>query len=301
LIERKLARLLDVIALVRATRGFFKEFSMNRVALVLAAIVTCVLSSATHAGVIPLPPPGPARVANAAAVVVGKVEALEPQEVKVGTTTYRIAVVKVRDAVRGLKQEKTLRVGFIPFEEPKGGVRISGARPVQLAVGQDGLFILARQAKHDFYTVGGVFGYYINSTKNDGFAQEVQAAKLAVKLMEDPQAALKAKDAEERLTAAAILIAKYRTYRGPKSRLEPIDAKLSKQIMQVLADADWKAPMNHASVRVHPMQLFQRLGVTATDGFRPAPGASYQAAAQAWVRENAGKYRIQRFAAPDVK
>ena len=273
-----------------------------------AAILACVgvwaFVSAVWGGQIPLPPPGPARVATADAVIVGKVEAIEPQDVKVGNSTHRIAVVRINDAVRGVKDEKTLRIGFVPLPMPQVGkgpiVISSGARPVQLAAGQEGLFILKKQAKETFYTIGGVVGYYINSDKNPGFDKEVQAAKTAAKLMDNPQAGLKSKDADERLLAAAILIDRYRTFRGPTNKQEPIDAEESNEIMKVLADADWQGQLNFMGLRAHPQQLFQQLSVTAKDGFMPT-GTNYQAAAQKWVRDNASKYRIQRYVAGAAK
>ena len=271
-------------------------------ALICMSMYTCV----AQGGVIAIPPPGPARVANADAVLVGKVESIEPQDVKVGLTTYRIAIVRINDGVRGVKKEKTLRVGFTPIVEPKNDgkgpfVITSGARPVQLDVGQEGLFILTKHAKENFYTIGGVIGYYLNSDKNKDFEKEVLAAKAAVKVMEDLQGSLKSKDADERLLAAAILIDRARTYRGPNSKQEPIDAAESKQIMQVLADADWQTGYNFGSLRPIPGQLFQRLNVTAKEGFTPPPGGDYQAAARTWVRDNAQTYRIQRFVAADAK
>lgn len=277
---------------------------MKRAILFLAAAFACVsMQGATaRGGVVPTPPPGAARIANADAVIVGKVEALEPQDVKVGNATYRIAVVKINQGVRGIKDQKTLRIGFVPIEKPGNPMVIrTGARPVQLEAGQEGLFILTKQAKEDFYTIGGVIGYYINSNNNKGFDQEVATAKLVVRVLEKPLDALKGKDAEERLLAAAILIDKHRTFRGPKSTQEPIDAEESKLILQALADADWQAGANFSSLRPSPGQLFQRLGVTAKDGFTPAKGATYQTAAQNWLRENAQKYRIQRYVASDAK
>src|SRR5260370_40093113 len=84
------------------------------------AALTCMsmYASAAHAGVVPIPPPGPARIANADAVIVGKVESIEPQDVKVGNTTYRIAVVKISDGIKGTRVSLTaLRVGFVPLEK----------------------------------------------------------------------------------------------------------------------------------------------------------------------------------------
>jgi hypothetical protein len=271
------------------------------------AVPLVLLSAAiAHAGVIPLPPPAATRIAKADAVIVGKVEALEPQDVMVGKVAYRIAVVKINDGIKGIKTEKTLRIGFVPEPMPKDdkGPRIirTGARPVQLTAGQEGLFILKKQDKEDFYTIGGVVGYYINSDKNDGFAKEVQVAKTVLKVSENPLTHLKAKDADERLLAASVLIEKYRAFQGKDSKQMPIDAEESKLIMQAMAEADWKTPANYMSLRPNPMRLFQRLGVTAKDGFiTPPASGDYGSAVQTWVRDNAEKYRIQRYVASDAK
>jgi hypothetical protein len=274
---------------------------MKQLSMCLVAALICACVSAVQAGVVPLPPPAATRIAKADAVIVGKVEALEPQDVMVGNIAYRIAVVKINDSVKGIKTEKTLRVGFVPEPTPKDdkGPRIirTGARPVQLTPGQEGLFILKKQDKEDFYTIGGVVGYYINSDKNADFAKEVLVAKTVLKVSANPLAHLKAKDAEERLLAASVLIEKYRSFQGPKSTQEPIDVEESKLIMRALADADWKTQANFMALRPNPVRLFQQLGVTAKDGFTVPPGGNYQAAPEAWVRDNAGKSRIQRYVA----
>jgi hypothetical protein len=273
----------------------------------IAAILLCLaaVAGAASAGVIALPPPGPARVANSNMVLVGKVESLEPQDVKVGTINYRIAVVKITDGIKGVKEgTKTVRIGFEPIEKPdgKGPIVIrTGARPVQLEAGQGGLFLLRKHDKQDFYVIGGVVGYYVNSDKNKDFDAEVKAAKAATKVVDNPLAALKSKDAEERLLAAAILVDKHRTYRGPKSREEPIAADESKLILKAMADGEWKDQPNYMSLRANPMQLFQRLGVGKNDGFVIEAGNNYQQAARAWLTRNADTYRIQRFVAEEKK
>jgi hypothetical protein len=261
----------------------------------LIAVVFSLTAVAANAGVLVQPPPGAARVANADAVVVGKVTSIEPQDVMVGTTKYRIAVVQIEDAIKGVKEGvKSVRIGFIPIEKPKPNVFVTGGRPVQLQVSQGGLFLLKKNSKEAFFEIGGIVGYYVNSDKNDEFAKELAAAKSAAKASVNPQASLKSKDADERLAAAAILVEKYRAYRGPKASQEAIDAEESKLILKALAEADWKGQVNFASLRPNMGQLFNRLGVTKADGFTPAVGANYQEAARAWVRDNAEKFRIQR-------
>jgi hypothetical protein len=279
--------------------------STQLLAAMLAGFGVLATEIAVQGGVVALPPPGPARVANADAVIVGNVVGLEPEDVTVDKTTYRIAVVRINQGLKGTKDAKMLRIGFIPLPKPgengKGPkVVVTGARPVQLQAGQEGLFILRKHAKGDFHVLGGVVGYFINSDKNADFDKEVQTVKAITKVMENPQAALKAKDAEERLLAAAILIDQYRTYRGPNFKLEPIDAEESKKILQALADSDWKTAGDFVSLRPSPARLFRSLGVTAADGFAAA-GPNFEAAAQKWVREHAQKYRIQRIVAGDAK
>jgi hypothetical protein len=278
---------------------------MKRSRHYLVAMLVCVgvwtSGDKAQAGVIAVPPSGPTRVAGADAVIVGRVDALEPEDVKAGNTTYRIAVVRINEGIKGTKGEKTLRVGFIPVQQPEKGkpIIVRRPRPVQLEAGMDGLFILGKHATENFYTIRGVTGYFITSDMNKDCAKEVQVAKAAAKVLENPQAALKAKDAEERLLAAAVLIEKYRTSRGPNPKLEPIDAAESKQILQALVDADWTANLDLRSMRPNLTRLFQRLGVTKNDGFAPAAGETYQAAVQTWLRENAQTYRIQRYAAEE--
>lgn len=267
-------------------------------ALTCLGVWTC---ASTARAMMIMPQPGPVRVVNSDAVIVGRVVALEPQDVKVDNVAYRIAIVKIAQPLRGAKDAKTLRIGFIPppmnLGKPGGPIiRGPGFRGVQLQVGNDGLFLLKKHAKENFYTLGGPAGYFISSENNKTFDKEVQAVKNVTRLMENPQAGLKSKDNDERLLAAAILIEKYRTFRGAgKAKQEPIDANESKQIMHALADADWQAPVNVGGMRPNPQQLFGRLGVTQNDGWRPQPGANFQAAARAWVREHADSYRIQRF------
>jgi hypothetical protein len=270
--------------------------STKFLAAILAGAGMWLTGSAAEGGVVPLPPPGHTRIALADAVIVGEVDALEPLDIKIDNTTYRIAVVKIKDGLKGAKDVKAVRIAFIPLAKPDPKIIRTGARPVQLEPGQEGLFILKKIGNQDIYTIGGVVGYYINHDKNKDFDKEVQAARASAKAMDNPQAALKSRDAEERLLAASILITKYRTNRGPNVKLEPIDAEESKQIMQALADADW-TNLDFRSVRPNPTQLFQKLGVTAKDGFMVVGGANFQTAAQTWVRENAQKFRIQRFVA----
>src|SRR5262249_23234132 len=80
--------------------------------------------------------PAPGRAAQADAVVVGRVIALEPKEVEVtgpggAKVTYRVAVVNVTETVAGVK-EKSVRVAFVPPPMGPGGPAIAPAiRPIR--------------------------------------------------------------------------------------------------------------------------------------------------------------------------
>jgi hypothetical protein len=267
--------------------------SPRKLTWLLAGLGVGLVGLAAQAGVLVMPPPGPARIAKADAVVTGKVEALEPEDVKVGNATYRIAVVKIKDGLRGVKDAKSVRVGFVPLDPGAPKVFPGGRRPLQLQAGQEGLFLLKKNAKENFYEVGGIAGYFFASDTKD-FDKEIQAAKTAVQAIEEGDKGLKSKDAAVRLAATAILVDNYRTFRGPKVKQEPIDADESKLILQALAEGEWQAQGNFASLQVNQARLFNMLGVSKADGFAPPQGANFQTAAQTWLRENAGKYRVQR-------
>jgi hypothetical protein len=238
--------------------------------------------------------PGLARGPQAEAVVVGRVVAMEDKDIKVQNSTYRIAVVQVADALKGTK-EKMVRVGFIPMEQPanpnpKLRPTIGRFGNPQLSVGQDGLFFLAKGPDGKFYTVPQNWAFVPSDAAN--FKSEVETAKVALKIGANPAAALKSKEAPERLMAATMLIEKYR---APmlKAKLEPIDADESKLIMKALAEADWTSK-NYA--QTHPWQLFNRLGVTQQDGWTQPRGAIdvITKAAKEWVEKNADTYRIKK-------
>jgi hypothetical protein len=77
--------------------------------------------------------------------------------------------------------------------------------------------------------------------------------------------------------------------------MEPIDAEESKLILQALAQADWTKPVTPMDVSAQ--RVFNQLNLTAKDGWtRPKVAKEFPTAAKKWLQENAGKYRIQRYA-----
>src|SRR5262249_47447594 len=112
-----------------------------------------------------------------------------------------------------------------------------------------------------------------------------------------PNDGLKSKEAEERLTTAALLVTRYRTNRNPEAKTEEVPAEQSKLILEVLASADW-APKNNPRQfgQPNPQQIFFQLGITDKDGWKqPQDFTKLADEAKKWCKDNAGKYRIKRF------
>jgi hypothetical protein len=290
---------------------------MQRLKVGALVAPVCLLIAGTavpaRALVIAPPPPGPQKMGQADTVVVGRVMAILDKDVQAApapgaaqTIAYRIAIVRVTDALKGAQGKETIRVGWPAPPQgaqpnPGGPVRPPIGRPrfgVNLEVGADGLFYLTKHHKEDFYTLP--MYYSFSSSQNPKFKEEVETARKTIKLLADPIKALKSTDAQERLLAASAMITKYRTPRPGAARTQPIPAEESKLILAALQQADWKQPNRFGETNA--MQLFNQLGITQADGWtppRPQPGRNYQEdfanAAQEWLRRNRDTYRIQGF------
>jgi hypothetical protein len=272
----------------------------------LACLAAAVVPTPAQALVI-APAPIPQRVALADTIIVGKVTGFGDNLVTAagpfgGNADYQVAVVKVDDAIMGAKDAKEIKVGFVPPPQPTPGrpIVIGGPRGFSLKIDQEGCLFLTKHPTEDFY-VGRQYFDVID--KNDpNFANQLDEAKRCAGLLADPAAGLKAKNADDRFLTAAMLIVRYRTPPPGTplpAKTEPIDAGESKQILQALADADWAAPAGPVvGRRLDPQSAFFMLNLTAQDGWTPPQdGTQFAAEAKKWVKENADKYRIQRYVA----
>jgi hypothetical protein len=238
--------------------------------------------------------PLPHRVATAEIVVIGKVTGFEDKTVMVGAKNkveYKLAIVAVTSAPLAPKGTTTIRLGFVPLPF---GVAVSPP-PFVPTVGIEGCFFLRKQGEGDFYVAHGQLDFV--SKKNGSFEKDVALIKRCTKILQAPDASLKAKDAEDRFLAAAMLIAQYRTRKSSSAKLEPIDAEQSKLILQALAAADWTPTKDFT--QLSPLMVLHKLPLTAKDGWAPPPSTdakAYAAYAQRWLRDHAESYRIQRFA-----
>jgi hypothetical protein len=96
---------------------------------------------------------------------------------------------------------------------------------------------------------------------------------------------------------AALLITQYRTYQrgvhNKERKTEPIDAAQSKLILEALAGADWKKSVS--DFQVTPQRLFNQLGATPQDGWKPQAfndAKDFETAAKTWLKEHAATFRI---------
>lgn len=251
----------------------------------------------------------PQRVALSDLVVVGKVTGFGDKLVNAralyGTdkVDYQIALVRVEDAILGVKDAKEIKVGFQPA--PAAPVPGPGPRPFikrypqfSLNLDQEGCLFLVKHPTEDFYV--GVHYYDLIKKANDAnFDKEMEEVKHAAKLLADPAAGLKAKSDDDRFLTAAMLVVRYRTQPiGGTGKTEPIDAGQSKLILEALADADWNPKAGPGGFRLTPQWAFASLGLKPEDGWKQPQDPNKTAdEAKQWLKDNAGKFRIERFVA----
>ncbi len=250
--------------------------------------------------------PLPERVASADSVLTGKVTEIEDKTVSVSPEPgndnkieYQIAVIKVADGVFGAKGLTHVKVGFqIPPAPGTGIVRpIGGRGPVQLTQDQEGLFYLQKHPTENFFVITDRQNF-VQKNDNPNFEKELELTKKFAKLLADPMAGLKSKDAEERSTTAALLLYKYTTFKPGASKREDVNAAESKLILEGLADADFTKNDVNANM------AFYRLNPQPKDGWQPAPfkdQKEFGEAAKKWLKDNADKFRVQRLVADEKK
>jgi hypothetical protein len=247
------------------------------------------------------PPPAWQQLAAADCVVVGRLVAIEEKvettheyDAKQKTTWY-VGLVKISDPLWSAQGLTHVRIGFLAMG--------NGERSLScLKSGKDNCFILHRHPTEPFFiTNGWVDGAVCDDRDGDDFRKWVAVLKRYGKLLEDPQAGLRAKDADDRLTTAALLLARYQQARhtGQKTQAEPIPAEESKLILETILKGDWNQQDGNWE-KVTPFRLVCSLYLTEKDNFPPAAfkhqkGIISKEASQKWLEENMDVYRIQRY------
>jgi hypothetical protein len=265
----------------------------------LAGLLCAATTSLSTAKAIMIAPaPLSQRVATADCVVVGKVTGFGDKTVTANKVEYQIAIIKVESNILGAKDMKEIRVGFIPpmASAPGQPIRRRPFRGVSFTLNQEACLFLNKHPQGDFYVAP---AYFSVINKGANFDKEMAEVKRCAKLLAEPKAGLEAKDKTDRILTAGMLVAQYRRYPfgGGELKTEPIDAALSKKILLTLADADWKGrPVRPVPFQMTPQSIFAQLNLTAKDGWTPPKDLKqFPEAAKTWLKDNAGKYRIQRF------
>ncbi len=223
--------------------------------------------------------PTATRAVTADAVVVGKVTSVEPDTVDAAPApgaekvAHKVAVIKVDSAISGAKGLTHVKVGFPAAaggEVPGGRPGRGGFGPIALTADQEGCFFLTKHPTAGFYVIHA--GYTPLDAKADTYKAELESVTKAAAVAADPAKALKADKADDRFTAAAVLVSKYRTYPQGAAEVEnvKVPAEVSKAIIDALvATDDWGA--------VEPVTgqtasgLAQILAIGPDEGFRPKP------------------------------
>jgi hypothetical protein len=270
-------------------------FCAGLVGLAAIAVALAVQAGTLPADALPLPN----RLATANVAVVGKITAIENKTETVepfpgakNKVTYKIAVVKIGDGLVGPKGMATIRLGFVPT--PMNVV--INPPPFQPKVDMEGCFFLTKHSVGDFYLAPGGLNFLNKNSPN--FDKDLVLLKRCAKILQNPDPALKAKNAEERFLAAAMLLAKYRTRTSPKDTTEPIDAEQSKLILKAIAGADWTPTTDF--MKLSPRMVLFKLPLTNKDGWDPPKGSDAKALgayAQKWLNDHANTYRVEKFVA----
>lgn len=261
---------------------------MNRMRTILAVAAIATAVQAAYACGYGMPSPA-ARLALADCVVVGKVTAVQKQELYLrqsaqgGLVPHVVQVLKLETVIKGDRRVTHIRVAVQKHQ--------------QMPIGHEACFFLREHSDEAVYVFSSVnFDYPIQKQNNAGFAKQMEQFKRMADLMADPVKGLNSKDADERFLTAALMITVFRTYEPEihtlAGQMEPIDPELSRLILQTLADADWNR--RAADFRLTAQRVFNELGVTQQDGWNP--GATDRVAeAKRWLQENADSFEIKSF------
>lgn len=249
--------------------------------LVLPAVPVLAAPPVAEKGDKPAPPPTPpiwSRLAKARCVVLGQVTTIEDKPIAdvQEKKSYRIAVVKVNDVILGAKDQKEIKVGFLKEGELKAE--------------QEACFILTPHVSQPFFLMQDP-KYDLFSTQHKFFNLRTKILRHSAQCLEDPAARLKSQEARDRLLTASLLISRFRDPSAGASKTEAIDAELSKLLLRALRDADWGK--EDKSYKLKPQPIFEMLGLTEKDGWKPSKDVRVDA--ENWLIDNHNKYRIQRF------
>lgn len=306
-----------------------------RLGAALAVAVMFVLAATAQSKALMVAPARPGQLAmQADVVIIGKVTDVEKDTVEVSLfpgapkdqkATYKVAVVKLDEAVIGGKGLTQFRVGFIegaalpqaatrPGAVAGGGGRVirppGGRAVVSLTAGQEGCFFLTRHHEGDFYVLAGNAAPL--DKKDETYDKQLAEVKKTAKILDDPVAALKAKELAERFHAAHALLLRYQINRtGKPVDREPIPAEENKLILALMAELPWQASNATPRPVTEPLPPIRNTlwAMTQPDmvGFKPptfnGQGAvspddrqkAWEEATTTFLKENADKIKLKGY------
>jgi hypothetical protein len=265
------------------------------------------------------------------AAVVARVVEVEPDVVEVAPfrgapkermLRYKVAIMKIDDPLIGASGITRVRVGFpadasaaSPGDGGSGRPRAVTATVMigpsvtgtALSTGMEGCFSLVKHANADFYVLTGL----PIQKKDPNFAREVDRFKRYTRATNDPVAALKAKELDDRFEAAQIILQSYLTPRGSNVR-EPVPEEENKLLVALLTELPW-VPKDGNRVRAdgrlvpHREVLWYRINPGEFGFKRPEvpkrlPGDPptdmnklMDEATAKFLKENADKIKLKRF------
>jgi hypothetical protein len=239
------------------------------------------------------------RVPLVQAIVIGKVTEVEKKPVQARLSSaskekveMSVVVFKVEEALWGAKGVTSMRVAFVP--PPPPNPLLPPLPGVDLPLGAE-VCLFVHQLPDEEVAVVPDFQAVV-SKKQENFQKEMEKVRKYVRLLSELPGSLQTKDPTDRLLAASLAVTRYRGmfFQSMGNKTEPIDAAESKQILEILAHADWSKGDDRDLPS--PATIFSKLGVKESDGFKPgmAEGQAWIDYTTRWLKDNAAKYRIQR-------
>jgi hypothetical protein len=231
---------------------------------------------------------------------------------------FKVAVVKVSEDIFGAKGVTQIRVAFVPqlMPRPDGDQPLNPIRPIRppirgfgvvnLEADMEGTFFLKKHHEEDFYILTPNCPPMLKKEAN--YDKELANVKKVGPILKNPLEAMKAKDINDRVMAAAIFTQKNNTY--PQidatkfvAKQQPISAEETKLVVDILLEADW-SKVDQNNQFANPQTIFYSLNLQPQDGFKyPAFDGKgdfnkiLKDSFTAWAKADSGKFRLKKWVA----
>lgn len=269
---------------------------MRRVFTCVLLLLVTVPAFAFGKKVVERPRPQPVlTTATSDAVVVGTITAVEDDLVKIKShpdakteDEYRVLVVKVDDAIQGVKNTTHIRIAMPAAEYQRTSQTYQPEGKF--------LFFLAKHSTTELLLPSSnQQPVNLADKKADEF---IRRSKLVGAAIKDPMTALKAKEKDDRVLAAIGLVTYYRRHAGTNHETAYRPADESKLILEVLAEGDWTNGRTPDEGGVYSLTLGMNLedfGWHALGKTGANPAAEYQEAFKKWLTDKGRDARVKQF------